>query len=197
MSSRRPGGEGLRRGPGPAQVGALVALAYLLVYLYSVQNLLVAPGLVAPGGVPSVAVLVDWHAKVWKPIAPFLWEPVVALYPLPGVALLVSPPNLLLGLLLAALLGANVGVVLARLGATGSFRRGGGGVVASVPALLSGFACCVPTLVLALGALGATFTVAVIAVRPFFVPLAVLALAANLVWGLRRLRCEVPAASRP
>jgi hypothetical protein len=192
MPSRRPGGDRRTARGVPAAVGLLVALAYLLVYLYSVQNLVVAPGLVVPGGVPAVSVLPDWPAKVWKPIAPFLWEPVVAVYPTPGLALLLSPPNLLLGLLLAALLGLNVGVGLARLGALGPFRRGGGGLAAAAPALLTGFACCVPTLVLALGALGASFTVAVIAVRPFFIPLAVLALTANLVWGLRRLRCEVP-----
>ncbi|MGH7378792.1 MAG: hypothetical protein ACREJ7_00905, partial [Candidatus Methylomirabilales bacterium] len=45
--------------------------------------------------------------------------------------------------------------------------------------------------VLALGSLAAGFTVAVIAVRPYFIPAAALALTANLLWGVRRLRCQV------
>jgi len=52
----------------------------------------------------------------------------------------------------------------------------------------------VPTAVLTLGSLAAGFTVAVTAVRPYFLPAAALALAATLFWGARRLRCELAAA---
>lgn len=51
-----------------------------------------------------------------------------------------------------------------------------------------GAACCVPTLVLALGSLGATFT------SPssrWVIPAAALALLANLAWAVRGLRCAM------
>lgn len=171
----------------------------MLAYLYSVQNIVVAPGvdLAAGAPVPSAAVVAEWSAKVWKRIAPFVWEPVVAIYPLRSVAVFLSVPNLLIALSLGALVGLNVSVTVARVQAA---RAGGGrtgsakGLVASAPALLTGFTCCVPTAVLALGSLAAGFTVAVIAVRPYFIPAAALALIANLFWSIRQLRRDAGAA---
>ncbi|MBI4608803.1 MAG: hypothetical protein HY726_07345 [Candidatus Rokubacteria bacterium] len=185
----------LRAGSG-RRLGLLVGLGYVLAYLYSVQNIVVVPGvdLVAGAPVPSVAVAADWSAKIWKPIAPFVWEPVVAVYPLRSVAVFLSVPNLLVALSLAALVGLNVSVALARVRAARAKRGQAGtmkGLLASTPALLTGFTCCVPTAVLALGSLAAGLTVAVIAVRPYFVPAAALALTANLLWSRRRLRCQV------
>lgn len=179
----------------PARTAVLVGLGYVLAYLYSVQNIVVAPGvdLALGAPVPSVSVAPDWTARVWKPIAPFVWEPVVAVRPLRPVAVFLSVPNLLVALTLGALVGLNVAAAVARARAA---RGGEGrsrsvrGLLASAPGLLTGFTCCVPTVVLALGSLAAGFTVAVIAVRPYFIPAAALALTANLVWSARRLRCE-------
>lgn len=126
----------------------------------------------------------------------------MALYPHRWVAVFLSVPNLLVALALGTLVGLNVAVALARVRVArerGGQAGSGKGLLASVPGLLTGFTCCVPTAVLALGSLAAGFTVAVIAVRPYFVPAAALALTANLLWGLRRLRCEIgetPVASR-
>lgn len=178
-----------------ALIGLLAGVAYVLAYLYSVQNIVVAPGvdLAAGAAVPSAAVVADWSAKVWKPIAPFVWEPVVAVYPLRSVAVFLSVPNLLVALSLGALVGLNVSVAVARVQAARAGRGRAGsakGLLASTPSLLTGFTCCVPTAVLALGSLAAGFTVAVVAVRPYFIPAAALALTANLLWSLRRLRCD-------
>lgn len=195
--------EALRRNSG-ARIGLLVGLGYVLAYLYSVQNIVVVPGvdLAAGAPVPSASVVTDWSTKIWKPIAPFVWEPVVALYLLRSVAVFLSVPNLFLALLLGGLVGLNVSVALARARAIrGSAGQAGSvkGLLASAPGLLTGFTCCVPTAVLALGSLAVGFTVAVIAVRPYFIPAATVALTVNLLWGLRRLRCQVreaPAAGR-
>lgn len=186
------------------RIGLLVGVGYVLAYLYSVQNIVVVPGidLAAGAPVPSVSVVADWGAKMWKPIAPFVWEPVMAVYPLRSVAVFLSVPNLLVGVALGALVGLNVRVAVARVHATRAMGGQAGsaeGLLASVPGLLTGFTCCVPTVVLALGSLAAGFTVAVIAVRPYFIPAAALALTLNVLWGARRLRCQArhaPAGAR-
>lgn len=192
MSAR---GRGVLARGWPRRAGVVVGLAYVLAYLYSVQNIVVAPGvdLALGASVPSVSVVPDWTARIWKPIAPFVWEPVVAIRPLRSVAVLLSVPNVLLALTLGALVGLNVAAAIARAAAAPRPERRSRslrGLLASAPGLLTGFTCCVPTVVLALGSLAAGLTVAVVAVRPYFIPAAALALTANLVWSARRLRCE-------
>lgn len=161
---------------------------------------MIAPGIdLALGSpIPSASVAADWEDKMWKPIAPFVWESIAAVYPVRSVALFISVPNLLLALLLGTLVALNMVVTIARVRLVVAVRRGGGfltGFVASLPALLTGFTCCVPTIVLALGSVAALFTVAAITIAPYFLPLAALALAGNLLWGLRQFSCTIPAAS--
>ncbi len=178
------------------RIAVLIGLAYALTYLYSVQNIVVAPGrdLALGAPVPSLAVVADWSAKLWKPIAPFVWEPVVAIHLVRPVAIFLSLPNLLVALGLGTLVGLNVAAAVARARVLRGRQpriRSVRSLLASAPGLLTGFTCCVPTAVLALGSLAAGFTVAVIAVRPYFIPAAALALGANLAWNARRLHCEL------
>lgn len=172
------------------------ALIFVVLYLYSVDNIVIAPGLDLAAGrsVPSILIASDWPAKIWKAIAPFVWEPIAAIYPLRSVAIFLSVPNLLLAFTLGTLVGLNLSVAVARarLMAPGG-RRGDSlsGVLASVPALLTGFTCCVPTIFLALGSVAAGFTVATIAVAPYFLPVAALALVLNLSWSMRQYACSL------
>jgi hypothetical protein len=109
-------------------------------------------------------------------------------------------PNLLVALGLGLLVGLNAAVALSTLRSARTGRPSAGatrGVIAAVPGLLSGFTCCVPALVLALSSLGAVFTVAVVAIRPYFIPAAAVVLVANLFWGLRRLRCRLAESEAP
>lgn len=182
-------------GAWPRRAGIFVGLGYVLAYLYSVQNIVVAPGvdLALGAPVPSVSLAPEWTSRVWKPIAPFVWEPVVAIRPLRPVALFLSVPNLLVALALGAVVGLNVATAVARARAARRAERRARslrGLLASAPGLLTGFTCCVPTAVVVLGSLAAGFTVAVIAVRPYFIPAAALALTANLAWSARQLRGE-------
>ena len=182
------------------RVGLWTGAAFLLLYLYSVGNIVIAPGtdLAFGGPISTASVVSDWDAKMWKPIAPFVWEPIVALYPIRSVALFISVPNLLLALLLGTLVALNMAVAIARARLVLSGNNHGGfirGFLASLPALLTGFACCVPTVILALGSLAAAFTVAAITIAPYFLPVAAVALTANLLWGLRQFSCALPAAS--
>ena len=180
------------------RVGLWTGLAFLLLYLYSVGNIVIVPGVDLAFGksVPAAALVSNWTAKMWKPAAPFVWEPIAALYPIRSVALFLSVPNLLLAFLLGTLVGLNMAIAIARARIMVTMQKGRGvvrGFLASVPALLTGFTCCVPTIVLALGSLAATFAVAAIAIAPYFLPVAVLALVANLLWGLRQFSCAFPA----
>ena len=181
------------------RVGLWTGIAFLLLYLYSVGNIVIAPGVDLAFGrpIPTASVVTDWAAKMWKPISPFVWEPIVALYPIRSVALFISVPNVLMALLLGSLVAVNTAVAIARARLVAAVQRRGGvlrGFLASFPALLTGVSCCVPTIVLALGSLAATFTVAAITITPFFLPAAALALAGNLLWGLRKFSCALPPA---
>ncbi|HEU4343152.1 MAG TPA: hypothetical protein VFU31_16485, partial [Candidatus Binatia bacterium] len=89
----------------------------------------------------------------------------------------------------------NMAAAIARARLLVSHRKGGGflrGFLVSLPALLTGFTCCVPTIILTLGSLAAAFTVAAITIAPYFLPVAVITLVGNLVWGLRQFSCSVP-----
>jgi len=176
--------------------GLWSGIAYVLLYLYAVGNIVIAPGVDLAMGrpVPSIFVVADWSAKIWKSIAPFVWEPIAAIYLLPSVALFLSVPNLLLALLLGALVGLNLTAAIARARLFAGERLKGGsmrGLLASLPALLTGFTCCVSTVILALGSLAAGFAVAVIAVAPYFLPVAVLALVLNLLWSFGQFACAL------
>lgn len=165
-----------------------VAAAYLVLYLFAIGNLVVSPGtdLARSVPIPSVHVVPDWTSKALKQIAAFYYEPVATIYPANHVTILVSPVNIAMGLALGILVGINVALALRILGMARACRpRAFGGLLGAVPGLLTGFACCVPTVGLVLGA---QFAVALIALRSFFFPVAVAALLASLAWNARRAR---------
>ncbi len=171
-----------------------VAAAYLLVYLFAIGNLVVSPGtdLARSVPIPSARVVPDWTSKVFKQIAAFYYEPVVTIYPANHVTILVSPVNVAMGLVLGALVGVNVALALRISSLARACRtRAFGGLLGALPGLLTGFACCVPTVALVLGA---QFAVALIALRSFFFPLALAALLASLAWNARRARALARAA---
>lgn len=163
-----------------------VAAAYLVVYLLAIQNLVISPGtdLTRFVSIPSIQVVPDWTSRVFKQIAAFYFEPVVAIYPLNHVTILVSPVNIAMGLLLGALVGLNVGLALQIFRSARACRtRAFGGLLGALPGFLTGFACCVPTVALVLGA---QFTVALIAVRSYFFLFSLAALLLSLAWNARR-----------
>lgn len=181
-------------------VGAWAGVAFMLLYLYSVGNIVIAAGedLAFGREIPAVAVVPDWVSKMWKPIAPFVWEPIAALYLTRSVVVFLAVPNMLLALLLGTLVALNMTIAIARARLMVTLKKGRGlmrGFLASLPALLTGFTCCVPTIILALGSLAAAFSIAAITIAPYFLPVAAIALMANLFWGLRQLSCVFPAVS--
>ncbi|MGH3443172.1 MAG: hypothetical protein ACRDUY_14250 [Nitriliruptorales bacterium] len=163
---------------------AAVTLAYLALYLLAIQQLVVSPGRRTIG--PSVQLVDGWASRLFDQIAPFSFEPIAAIRPAPWLTLLVAPVNIAVGLALAALVAANVAVAVlyvrrVRVCRTSTFT----GLLGALPAFLTGFACCVPTVALAIGA---QFTVALLAVRSYLLPLAAAALLATLAWNTHRER---------
>ncbi|MBA2294443.1 MAG: hypothetical protein H0W16_04850 [Actinobacteria bacterium] len=164
-----------------------VGLGYLVLYLWAIQNLILAfdRDLTRFVPVPSVQVVPDWTDRMFEPIAPFYYESVIAIYPVNHVTLLVSPLNLAMGLVLTALVALNVAVALQVVRTGIACRRSFAGVLGALPGFLTGFACCVPTFALVLGA---QFTLALIALRSWFFPFALAAMLLSLAWNARRGR---------
>lgn len=172
----------------------VVTVVYLSLYLVAIRQLVVSPGRRALG--PAVQLVDGWASQMFDQIAPFSFEPIAAIRPAPWLTVFVAPVNIAIGLALAVLVAANVAVAVlyvrrVRVCRTSSFT----GILAALPAFLTGFACCVPTVALAIGA---QFTVALLAVRSYLLPVAAAALLAALAWNTHReRRLELEERPRP
>ena len=173
--------------------GALAAGSlYFLFYLYAIGQFAVR-GVISPQGYPAFQAAPNWASKLLDPIAGYTFEPVAALYLFDGTALFLAPMNLLIGLVLGGLISLNVATAAYSLATVKSCRRlSWTGLLGSLPALLTGFACCVPTVGLVLGA---NLTLALISLQTFLLPLGIAGLVAGLFWNLYRTRNELLRAS--
>jgi hypothetical protein len=153
----------------------LAAMNYLVVTPRDTQSLL------------AVEVLPEWRNLVFRQRAPFLFEPIGVVHVAP-LAIFLSIPNLVIAIVLGLLVGANVAASyygFRELGMRGV--RGLHALIGTVPALISGAACCVPTLILVIG-LQLTATVAT--VWSWLVPISAVLLVISLWWSLRRMVAE-------
>jgi hypothetical protein len=156
-----------------------VTAAYLLGYLWAVGHL--APGL---GGY-EVSVAANPLERLFQPgLGPFTYTPVarVALGPVTYLFSL----NTVLGLGLAALVGVNLAmtyVAWTQPRACG-VGQSSTGIVASVPALLSGTACCGPVVAIVLGI---QLSGVVLTAFQFLLPVAGLLLVGSLVLTARQV----------
>ena len=162
---------------------ALVALAaYVVLYLAAAQYLIAAPG--EADSFLDFRLLPDWHDLVFRQRAPFLFEPIGALHFGPFM-LFLSIPNIVIATALGLLVAANVAVSYFSFHALGLRGvRGLHSLIGTIPALISGAACCVPTLILVIG-LQLTATVATI--WSWLVPASALLLVGSLWWSLHRM----------
>jgi hypothetical protein len=167
-------------------LAALVSAAlYVVLYLAAMQYLIVSPG--EPQSLLALNVVPDWRSLAFRQRGPFLFEPIGVLEVAPLVVFL-SIPNLVIALVLGLLVGANVAASYYGFHALG--MRGLHGVhalIGTIPALVSGAACCVPTLILVIG-LQLTATVAT--VWSWLVPISALLLLGGLWWSLHRMQAE-------
>lgn len=153
---------------------SVTALAYLVGFVWASGDLSFRPGVGY-----AVTVVDDPITRTFERRAMLSFEP-VALVDLGVARVLLSPINVGLGAVLSALVGLNLSVAYL------AFRQpracgigAGSGVLAAVPALLSGVACCAPVLFLVLGL---QVTGAMLAVVPLLLPVGGALLIASLVY---------------
>jgi len=158
-------------------VALVLGLAYFIFYLWSVQNIIILPA--TPSW--SLDILPSWQELIFRTRTAFLWEPIGALYLSGGFTFMIAPFNILLGLILALLVFLNVLVAVYSysLSQVCSVKPGAHGLLGLLPGVLTGFACCAPTFVIALGAVASSFTVFFISIRPFLIPASILL----MIWG--------------
>lgn len=164
--------EVLRR-PDARLVVAGTATGYLVVYLYALGHL--APGI---GGL-DVTVVSGALGKFVRPeLGPLSFAPVARVSV--GPVTYLFSLNTVLGLGIAGLVGLNLGLTYLawRQPAACAIGSSSSGFLASIPAVLSGTACCGPVVLIALGIQASGI---VVTVFQFLLPIAVALLLGSLV----------------
>ncbi|WP_245545303.1 hypothetical protein [Halomicrobium katesii] len=156
-----------------------MTVVYLLVYLWALGHL--APGL---GGYSVSVVDAPLANLLRSALGPFSFTPIATVQI--GPATYLFSLNSILGLGLAALVGLNLGLTyLAWIQPKAcGLGRSSTGVVASIPAVLSGTACCGPVVLIVFG-VQATGTL--LTTFQFLLPLSALLLVGSLVLVSRQL----------
>ncbi len=167
------------------RIGLLVGIIYFLFYLYSIGNITIIE---MPESF-TFRVVDDWQDKIFKTIAPFLWEAIAVFYVYKGLVIFISIPNFIIALILAFLVFLNIAVSVYSyaLSRVCQLRPGYKGLLGFLPSLFTGFACCVPTFLIALGPVLASFTVFFIEIRQFLIPVSVILMIAGLFWSVNRI----------
>ena len=151
-----------------------VTVGYLFTYLWAIRHLTFS----GTGGV-DVFVVENPVPLALRQQSVFLFETVARIEVGP-VVYLVGPVNILIGLSLAALVGVTLAVSIVSWRAPAACRIGAGaGASASLPGLLSGFACCGPQLLVVIGLQASA---GLIAAMQWMVPVAVVLLIGTLLW---------------
>lgn len=161
-------------------------IVYVLVYLAAVGHLVFTTRMEPSQSLFALKILPNWQDLLFRQRSPFLFESIGALYLGPNLKLFLSVPNMTLSVILGSLVGTNIALSYY------SFRQlglsGGRGVInllGTIPAIVSGAACCVPTIILVVG-LQLTATLAT--AWSFFVPLSMGLLLLSLIWSLKRIQ---------
>lgn len=127
------------------------AVGYLIVYLAAIRDIAIQPAVGGGASRVGLTVVADPVSQMFQQMGPFQFE-AIALVSIGPVSYLFSPMNALIGVVLAALVAGNIAVSLYtwRRPSVCSTRTPAG-VLAGVPAVISGSACCGPLLLVVLG----------------------------------------------
>lgn len=155
-----------------------IAAAYVVLFLIAVADLTI-DGVYRP---VSGFAASDWQALMFRRRAPFQFEAVAALEA-PWLVLLISPLNIAIGLILGLLTGLQIALVqIARTCSLACGLSPATGILAGLPGLLAGSACCAPLLFVLLGI---QVTASLVTLMGLLVPAAFVLLGAGLVMTLR------------
>ena len=161
------------RRPDATLVVVGTAVGYLLIYLYALGHL--APGI---GGF-DVTVVSGALEKFFQPeLGPFSFTPVARVSV--GPVTYLFSLNTVLGLGIACLVGLNLGLTYLawRQPAACGIGSSSSGFLASIPAVLSGTACCGPVVLIVLGIQASGI---IVTAFQFLLPIAVVLLLGSLV----------------
>jgi hypothetical protein len=151
-----------------------VIVTYLLTYLWTAGDLSFRPDVE-----PGLLVVSEPLGRVFLRTGPASFE-AIAVLDTGVLRLLVSPMNIVIGLLVATLVGVSLALTYLAVVKPQSCGIGAGsGLLASVPALLSGTVCCGPVVLLALGIQASGLLVSLFA---WLLPVGVALLAGSLVY---------------
>lgn len=158
----------------------VVSLVYLLGFLYAIGDLAIRPGIGT-----GLIVVEEPLSRAFEPgPGPFAYEG-IAVLDLGIARYLFSPVNLLLGLGLSALVGLNLALSYLAVTQPRSCGVGAGtGLLVSVPALLSGTACCAPVVLIVLGIQASAL---VLSLFVWLLPIGVVALLVSLLYVATRI----------
>ncbi len=160
-------------------------IVYFLIYLAATRFLILSFRIEPMESFFGFKLLSNWGELIFRQRSPFLFESIGVIYIGP-IKLFLSIGNFLIALVLGILVGSNISV--SYFGFRSLSLRGARGFVSligTIPAIIGGAACCVPTLILVIG-LQLTATLA--AVWSYFVPLSAVLLILSLWWSLRRIQ---------
>jgi len=147
-------------------------LGYLLLYLYTVGDL----AFTGRGG--TSVFVVDDLSRAFTSLGFFRFE-AIALVEAGPITYLFSPVNVLVALTLAVLVGVNLALTyLGWVQPKACGLEASSGVFAGIPALLSGAACCGPTVLLVFGVQASGV---LITTFQYLVPVALLLLVGSLL----------------
>lgn len=122
-------------------------VGYLVLYLVTVGDLALVNG----GNGPLTIRIVDDLGRAFASLGFFRFD-AIALVTIGPVTYLFSPLNMLVTVVLSTLVGANLAVsYLGWVQPRACGLESSSGVLAGIPALLSGAACCGPTILLVVG----------------------------------------------
>ena len=127
-------------------IAAAIAIGYLAAFLWAIGDIAFRPDVAV-----NLVLVDDPLTRMFDRTGPASFE-AVALLDTGVVRVLVSPVNVTVGLLIAGLVGINLGLTyLAVVQPAACGVGAGSGLFASLPALLSGTVCCGPVVLIALG----------------------------------------------
>lgn len=130
----------------------------------------------------------NWSELFFRERASFNWEPFVQIS-IGTLRINISFFNLLLGLVLGFIAGINISLSVFSLTEAPKACRvnPASGILSIVPSFFSGFLCCAPTFIVALGLSSAALTLFFIDVLPFLIPAAIISSMAVFFYTVRKL----------
>ncbi|MFA9418424.1 hypothetical protein [Natrinema sp. HArc-T2] len=160
-------------------VAIFVGIGYLTAFLWAIGDLAMRPS-----AAPNLIVVDDPLIRMFQRIGPASFE-AVALLDTGVIRFLVSPIDITIGLAIAGLVGLNIGLTYLAVVQPAACGIGtGSGLLASVPALLSGTVCCGPVVLIALGIQASGLLLTLFA---WLLPLGEVLLLASLVYVAGRI----------